>query len=83
MLSHAGTEAKGEQRELWSIGEFAAAHGISGRQVYALLSRGSLKGVRVGRRTLITNASRVEWLETLPRFQSGSPLMCGAQVAAA
>lgn len=69
-------------RELWAIGDFAVAHGISMRQVYALLARGALAGVRVGRRTLITNVSRLEWLATLPRFESGSPLVCGTQAAA-
>lgn len=65
-----GTERGVERRELWAIGEFAAAHGISIRQVYKLLKEGRLRGVCVGRRTLITNTSRVDWLASLPRFAS-------------
>lgn len=70
------------KRELWSIGEFAVAHGISARQVYVLLQRGALSGVRLGRRTLVTDSSRNEWLGTLPRFQSGSSPFCVTQAAA-
>lgn len=76
------THEEDAKRELWSIGEFAAAHGISARQVYVLLQRGALSGVRLGRRTLITNASRNEWLGTLPRFRSGSSPFCGTEAAA-
>ena len=59
-------QGESPRRTLWRIEEFAAAHGISKRQAYKLLERGALKGVRVGRRTLITDASRRRWLARLP-----------------
>jgi hypothetical protein len=52
-------------RELWGIRAFAEAHSISTRKVYLLLEGGDLTGVRIGARTLITEASRVEWLGSL------------------
>jgi hypothetical protein len=67
----------GHARALWSVAEFALNHGISTRQVYALLGRAQLDGVRVGRRTLITDESRLSWLASLPRFVSGTPIHAG------
>lgn len=60
------------ERELWTIGAFAHAHGLSVRAVYLLLERKVLEGRKVGRRTLITEASRRRWLQKLPRFESSS-----------
>jgi hypothetical protein len=58
---------KAAVRELWSIADFAEAHAISKRQVYVLIERGDVEGVSIGRRTLVTEASRLAWLANLPR----------------
>jgi hypothetical protein len=65
-----GERSADATRELWTIGDFAHAHGVSVRAVYLLLERGVLEGRKVGRRTLVTEASRLAWLKGLPPFHS-------------
>jgi excisionase family DNA binding protein len=60
-----------DSREFWSVGEFARAHGISPRWVYKLLERGELHAVKIGSRTLISDASRQRWLAGLRNFVPG------------
>jgi hypothetical protein len=65
-----GARSADTARELWTIGDFAHAHGVSVRAVYLLLERGALEGRKVGRRTLVTEASRLAWLKGLPPYHS-------------
>lgn len=66
-------------REFWPILEFCAVHGVKKSKVYDLLATGQLQGVKVGRKTLITEESRQRWRASLPRFRSSAEL---AQAAA-
>lgn len=60
-------------KELWSINDFRKAHGnLSRAYVYELLQNGTISGVKIGKLTLITEASRQEWLRSLPKFRSSA-----------
>mgnify|MGYP006871786201 CR=1 FL=1 len=63
------TEDLREAPTLWPVRPFAQAHGVSERQTYKLLKAGLLEGVKIGRRTLITDSSRRWWLGALPKFK--------------
>jgi excisionase family DNA binding protein len=63
------TEAE-SARELWSVNDLARAHSVSRRHVYDLIERGALEARKIGRLTVIPEASRRAWIASLPRFQS-------------
>ncbi|HYD86793.1 MAG TPA: helix-turn-helix domain-containing protein [Vitreimonas sp.] len=69
------------ERELWPIPEFCRAFGRSKTFVYDALAAGDLDGVKVGRSTLITAESVKRWRDSLPKFEPGKPLQCGAAAA--
>lgn len=64
------TAEKAVSRDLWTISDFCQAHGFSRAYAYELLQREVLVAVKVGKLTLITEASRQAWLQSLPRFRS-------------
>jgi excisionase family DNA binding protein len=57
-------------RELWSVNDLARTHSVSRRHIYDLIERGELEGRKIGRLTVIPEASRRAWVDSLPRFQS-------------
>ena len=57
-------------KELLSITEFGFLHGQGRTKTYALLRSGALKGVRVGRRTMIPKENAKAWKESLPAYVS-------------
>ena len=53
----------------FSIREFCARYAIGRTKVYAEISNGHLRAVKVGRRTLITEADAQTWLAALPALK--------------
>jgi hypothetical protein len=51
------------------IREFSILTAIKPRLIYELLSRGSLRGVKVGRCTLIDVRAGLKWLDNQPSVQ--------------
>ena len=47
---------------------FADRHGFSRSFVYALIGRGELRAVKVGKATRITRDDEEAWLQSLPRI---------------
>ena len=54
---------------LYSITEFAKAHGLGRSTVYRLLREGGLTARKVGKRTVITAADASEWRESLTSYK--------------
>jgi excisionase family DNA binding protein len=50
----------------------AAALGVSRAQVYELLAQGELHGRKMGRRTLISRAELVRYIDSLPAYDPTS-----------
>ena len=53
----------------FSIREFCSRYAIGRTMAYAEISSGRLRAVKVGRRTLITDADAQTWLATLPTLK--------------
>jgi excisionase family DNA binding protein len=68
--SHAEPSIKLQERAAWSVGEFAALHGLSRATVWRRIRTGEIAVVRSGRRTLITRASVKDWLTRLQSPQA-------------
>ncbi|WP_373696460.1 excisionase family DNA-binding protein [Hyphobacterium lacteum] len=49
-----------------TIDRFVSAYGVSRAKTYQLLKAGELRGVKVGRRTLIPAESAETWFASLP-----------------
>lgn len=70
------------ERELWSINDLARRHSVSRRHVYSLIERGELEARKIGRLTVVTEASRRAWVDSLPPMRSASAAATARQVAA-
>lgn len=63
------SEAERQRRALqgaMSIDEFCRRHGIGRTTVYAEIKEGRLRARKCGRRTIITDDDRDEWVQHLP-----------------
>jgi excisionase family DNA binding protein len=58
----------------FSIREFCARYAIGRTKAYAEISSRRLRAVKVGRRTLITEADAQTWLATLPALKPSCAL---------
>ena len=59
------------ERVLYSIGDAVEQLGIGRTMAYALMKRGDLTAVKIGRRTLITAESLAAYVERLASVESG------------
>jgi len=62
-----------------SIDEACAITGIGRTKFYAELQKGTLKAVKIGRRTLILKSSIEEWLNNLESYPVRDKEKCNAQ----
>jgi excisionase family DNA binding protein len=56
-------------KAVYSIPEFAAAHGLGRSTVYRLLRSGDLKARKIGKRTVIAAADAESWLRRLDAYK--------------
>jgi excisionase family DNA binding protein len=68
----AGQRATSIQQRAMSIGEFCQHYGIGRTTAYEEIKRGRLRGLKVGKRTLITEDNAEDWLRRLPAIETGS-----------
>ncbi len=60
-----------------TVKDFCAAYGVGVTTTYALIGAGKLRTVKVGRRTLIVEASAREWFESLSTNLSTTEIPIG------
>jgi excisionase family DNA binding protein len=65
-------QATSIQQRAMSIGEFCQHYGIGRTTAYEEIKRGRLRGLKVGKRTLITEENAEDWLRRLPAIETGS-----------
>lgn len=53
-----------------SVNEWIRLSGLSRTKTYDLLGRGSLRAIRIGRRTLIDVETSLDWLNRQPQWTS-------------
>lgn len=56
-------------KELYTVPEFCEIANIGITTAYTLMNAQKIKGVKVGRKTLITRDSTDSWLKSLPSFK--------------
>jgi excisionase family DNA binding protein len=59
------------QQRAMSIGDFCQRYGIGRTSVYEEIKQGRLRGLKVGRRTIITEDDAEAWLQRLPVLETG------------
>ena len=60
------------QQRAMSVGQFCQHYGIGRTTAYEEIKRGRLRGLKVGKRTLITEDNAEDWLRRLPAIETGS-----------
>ncbi len=58
------------QPDLLTIPEFCEVTNVCKTLAYRFINNGSLKAVKVGKKTLITQKAKDAWLASLPAYQS-------------
>ena len=62
-------------KQAWTIDEFCQSHGISRATFYNLLKRGAAPRImKVGARTLVSEAAAAEWREQMENSAGASTL---------
>ena len=64
-------EASIQQRAM-SIDEFCQRYGVGRTSAYEEIKQGRLRGLKVGRRTIITEDDAEAWLRRLPVLETGA-----------
>lgn len=57
-----------DDKAAFDIESFCRRHSIGRIKVYQEITKGRLRAIKVGRRTLITAADAYAWLSSLPAF---------------
>jgi excisionase family DNA binding protein len=60
------------RRNAMSIDQFCQRYAVGRTTVYAEIKQGRLRGLKVGRRTIITENDAEDWLHRLPAIETGS-----------
>ena len=60
------------QQRAMSVGEFCQRYSIGRTTVYEEIKLGRLRGLKVGKRTLISEDDAEDWLRRLPAIETGS-----------
>jgi excisionase family DNA binding protein len=60
------------QQRAMSIDEFCQRYGVGRTSAYEEIKQGRLRGLKVGRRTIITEDDAEAWLRRLPVLETGA-----------
>jgi hypothetical protein len=58
--------------DAYTVGQFAARHGISRSQTYVEIASGRLVARKVNSRTVITREDAARWRRSLPKMQANT-----------
>jgi excisionase family DNA binding protein len=60
------------QQRAMSIDQFCQRYAVGRTTVYGEIKQGRLRGLKVGKRTIITENDAEDWLRRLPMVKTGS-----------